>query len=316
MKTFVITLLCAFMLVLPMWGQVKKPTIMVIPTNPWCEENQCMITAESQGSKKQYPDYAKAVNNSDLLNVITKIGELMTEREFPLKDLSSTIRSVDQASVEDEMISSSTLGASIAENPLDRVMNRAKADILIEVGWKINTVGPKHSITYTLRGLDAYTNKQVAAAQGTGEPSFSAEVPALLEEAVIANMDNFASQLLGHFSDLQTNGREVFIDIRTFDNGSDITLESEYNGKELQEIIDNWMAENTVNHRYNLTDATENRMTFEQVRIPLFKENKMPMDTRSFVMELRKTLRATPYNIPSKVITRGLGRATLIIGEK
>lgn len=31
-------------------------------------------------------------------------------------------------------------------------MNRAKADILIEVVWNINTMGPKRSVTYTLRG--------------------------------------------------------------------------------------------------------------------------------------------------------------------
>ena len=55
-------------------------------------------------------------------------------------------------------------------------MNRAKADILIEVVWNINRRGPKRSVTYTLRGVEAYTNKQVAATQGTGEPSMAADV--------------------------------------------------------------------------------------------------------------------------------------------
>ena len=53
------------------------------------------------------------------------------------------------------------------DKPYEQLLNRAKADILIELVWKMNVTGPKRSVTYTLRGLDAYTNKQIAAASGT-----------------------------------------------------------------------------------------------------------------------------------------------------
>lgn len=309
---------CLFLLLTaPLFGQAKKPTIMVVPADAWCNANGYMAGFTTQGVTTNVPDYKAALQTDmDLLNVITKIGELMVERQFPLKDLAATIRSIEQSAAEDEMTMSSTSGASLSESPLDRLLDRAKADIMVEVLWKVNTVGPKNSVTYTLRGLDAYTNKQIAAAQGTGAPSFSAEIPVLLEEAVLSNMDNFTSQLQAYFDDLQTNGREVAVDVRVFDNGSGLTLEDEYDGTELQEVIDNWMAENTVSHRYSLSDATENRMKFEQVRIPLYKPNGMPMDTRSFVEALRKYLKNEPYNLTCKTMTRGLGRAILVIGEK
>ena len=76
------------------------------------------------------------------------------------------------------------------------------------------------------------------------------------------------------------------------------------------------MAENTVNHRYNLSDATDMMLHFENVRIPLYRANGRPMDTRQFVGDLRKFLSAAPYSITSKVLTKGLGRANLILGEK
>lgn len=309
---------CLFLLLAaPLFGQAKKPTIMVVPADAWCNANGYRTGFTAQGVTTNVPDYKTALQTDmDLLNVITKIGELMAERQFPLKDLASTIRSIEQSGAEDEMTMSSTSGASLSVSPLDRLLDRAKADIMVEVLWKVNTVGPKNSVTYTLRGLDAYTNKQIAAAQGTGAPSFSAEIPVLLEEAVLANMDNFTSQLQAYFDDLQTNGREVAVDIRVFDNGSGLMLEDEYDGTELQEAIDNWMAENTVSHRYSLSDATENLMKFEQVRIPLYKPNGMPMDTRSFVDSLRKYLKNEPYNLTCKTMTRGLGRAILVIGEK
>lgn len=298
-------------------AQAKKPTIMVIPADTWCYENGFMNTYNNQGKETKVPDYESAVQeNMDLVNVITKIGELMADRGFPLKDLAATVRNINQSNAEDEMTVSRTSGATLAESPLDRLLNRAKADILVELAWKINSVGPKKSVTYTLRGIDAYTGKQVAAAQGTGPQSFSAEIPVLLEEATLERLDNFASQLQAHFDDLLENGREVTVNIRVFDNGSGLSLEDEYDGEMLTDIIDDWMAQNTVNHRYSLTDATDNMMRFEQVRIPLYRENGTAMDTRYFVRTLSKYLAKQPFGIQSKILTKGLGRADLVLGEK
>lgn len=299
------------------FSQAKKPTLMVMPADVWCSENGYMTTYNQQGKKTSIPDYERAYQeSSDLYNVTTKIGEMMAERGFPLKDMSSMIKDINRSNLEDEMTVSSTSGAVLAETPLERLMSRAKADIVVELSWKINSTGPKKSVTYNMRGIDAYTNKQVAAAQGTGAPSFSAEIPVMLEEAVLANMDNFLSQLQSHFDDLANNGREVAVNVRIFDNGSGLSFETEYQGTELTDIIDEWMADNTVNHRYNLTDAGETRLAFEQVRIPLYRENGMPMDTRHFATNLRKMLSKAPYNIPVKIVTKGLGRVDLILGEK
>ena len=119
-----------------------------------------------------------------------------------------------------------------------------------------------------------------------------------------------------YFDDLQTNGREVSVEILTFDNGSGVNLESEFDGEMLTDIIDTWMYNHTVEHRYSVSDATENRMLLEQVRIPFFRENGMPMDTRNFVNNLRRDLRKAPYNIECKLLTKGLGKAVLVLGEK
>lgn len=319
MKKFIKHIALAMALFVPVlsYAQAKKPTIMVIPADVWCSENGYMESFNNQGKFTKVPNYEAAVQeNMDLVNAITKIGELMAERGFPLKDLATTIRNINQSTAEDEMTTSRTSGATLAESPLDKLLNRAKADILVELTWKINTIGPKNSVTYTLRGLDAYTGKQVAASQGTGAQSFSAEIPVLIEEAALEHIDNFCSQLQAHFDDLVENGREVVVNIRLFDNGSGMTLEDEYGGEMLMDIIDDWMAQNTVNHRYSLTDATENVMRFEQVRIPLYNENGTAMDTRRFVRNLSRYLGKAPFSIDSKILTKGLGRADLVLGEK
>lgn len=299
------------------FSQAKKPTLMVIPSDAWCNANGFTQKMDNEGVEEIIPDYRKALSADQTLNaVISKINSLMADRGFPLKDIQQTVKSIANLSVEDRLISSRKSGASLSESPLDRFRRTAKADIFLELDWKVNVTGPKSSITYNLRGLDAYTNKQVAGSEGTGNPSFSAEIPVLLEEAVQDHMDEFCDRLMSHFEDMMENGREVTIDMRIFDDGSDISFEQEYDGVELTEIIDNWMAVNTVNHRFNKSDATEDMILYEQVRIPLYKANGMAQDADGFGRELSRFLRAAPYNLPTKIVNRGLGRCLIVIGEK
>ena len=314
-RTITITLLLG--LTISLMGQAKLPKLMVVPSDVWCHENGCMETMEVMGEQVSYPDYKRAIQtNRDLMAVIGKINTLMAERGFPLQDMSQTLRSIERTNQENSVLRTKTSGASLAESPVDRLRRTARADIILEVDWGINKNGPKRSVTYNLRGLDAYSNKQVAGAEGTGAPSFSAEIPVLIEEAVQNHMDPFTEQLRQHFDDLLENGREVVIELQIPDNGQDLDFESEYGGKELAEIIDEWMHENTVQHRYSKADGTENYLLFDQVRIPVYRPNGMAMDADSFARQLRNFLKAAPYNITTKVVNRGLGRCLLVVGEK
>lgn len=298
-------------------AQAKKPTLMVVPSDVWCTQNGYMTAYDNQGTTVMIPDYKKALQSDpNLLLVISKINTLMADRGFPLKNLESALKSIEQSMAEDAMTTSKTSGAELAETPLDRLKRTAQADIILQLTWSVNTQGPKKSVTYNLQGLDAYTDKQIAGAQGTGAPSMTADLPVLLEEAVLANMDNFTARLQTYFDDLFANGREVTVSIRVFDNGSGLDLESEYGDYELSEIIDKWMYDNTVEHRFSKSAASETRAMYEQVRIPLYKADGMPMDTEGFVRGLRSFLRKEPYKIDSKVMNRGLGNAVLVLGEK
>jgi hypothetical protein len=311
-----ISIVAGILLCVSLFGQAKKPTLMVVPSDVWCTKNDYMTEFDNQGTIERVPNYKLALQSaSDLMNVISKINILMADKGFPLVDLSSSLKSMERTSALNRTVTSKTSGAHLVETPLDQLKRQAKADIILELDWTLNTTGPKRSITYNLRGLDAYTNKQIAGAQGTGSPSFSVETVVLLEEAVLVNMDKFTAQLQSHFDDLFANGREITVDIQIFDTESKIDLETEFGGTELSEIIDEWMAQNTVKHRYSKSDASDNFVLYDQVRIPLYSTNEMPMDTETFVRNLMKYLRST-YNITSKVETRGLGECMLIIGEK
>ena len=319
MKKKVLTLFSALFCTTLLFAQAKKPTIMVVPSDAWCNLNGYMMEFDNQGTKVKIPNYKQAFQeNTDLLLVISTINGLMADRGFPLKNMESAIKTLESNSAEDNMMSSKDSGSEGAESPVDKLKAIAKADIIMQLTWTINTNGPEKSVTFNLQGLDAYTDKQVATATGTGAPSYSAELPVLLEEAVLSHLDNFNSSLMTHFDDLFANGREVIIRIKRWDDWDD-DLETEFDGEELGTIIEDWMADNTVAGRFNTTDATENMMLFEQVRIPLYIEKdgkQRAVDTRGWIRDLSKFLSAEPYNIENKVVTKGLGRATLYLGGK
>lgn len=314
MKKVFLTLVAALTISVGAWAQAKKPTIMVVPSDAWCTANGFTQTFDNQGKTVVVSDYKRAVQeNTDLLAVIAKLNEMMTERGFPLKNLESALKTLESNAAEDAMTTSKS-GADQSQSPVDKLKQVAKADIIMQITWTKVSKGPMQAVEFTLQGLDSYTDKQVAGASGKGPDALGATIPELLREAVLAHIDGFNLQLQGHFEDMFANGREVIIRITKFDS-FDGDLESEYGGEELGSVIENWINENTVNHRFNTTDATENMMLFEQVRIPLYDANNKPIDTRGWAKGLQKFLKET-HQIEAKLKMKGLGQAQLVIGEK
>lgn len=314
MKTkLILSILSVFCFSVFAFGQAKKPTLMVMPSDNWCANNGYMTSVNIQGAVEHLPDYETALLNNNLTFAISKIGELMSAQGFDLQDLGMVMKNLRNDAILDEVTTSSQ-GSDLAENSRERLMRVAKADIIIQLSYHINKVGPKYSLTYNMQGIDAYTEKQIAAASGTGEQIFSGEFAMLLEKSIVENIGGFQGQLSNYFETLFEQGREVKLECRTW-SGNEINFESDFDGEELGFLIEEWMADNTVQGRFSTDDASENRMNFGQVRIPLVNERGRAMDTRLWANGLRKWLK-DKFAIESKLHIKGLGKAILIVGEK
>ena len=297
------------------FSQAKKPSIMVVPSDVWCNSNGYMIEYDNQGTIVKIPDYKRAFQeNENLKLVIAKLGELMAERGFPMENMESVLKNLASESAEDALLASKS-GADVSESPIDKLKKTAKADIWMEVTWSINQIGPKKSINFIIQGLDSYTNKQIAGASGTGNELIGGTLPVMLQTAVLSHLDNFNGQLMSHFDDMFANGREIVIRIKKFDSW-DGDLESEYDGEELNYIIEQWLEKNTVAGRFSTSASTENMMLFRQVRIPMYNESGVAIDARGFCRSLQKFLTNAPYQITNKLMMKGLGEASIVLGEK
>lgn len=323
MKKFSSLILLSFVLVALTFGQAKKPKIMVVPSDVWCNQFEYMQKFDNQGTEVLVPDYNKALQtNSELSLVISKINTMFVDRGFQAVDLAGSLKKLETDAAYNTM-NSSEFGSGIAESPIDVLNRAAKADIIIQINWKLNQTGPKKSITFDMKGLDAYTMKQIAGAQGTGTPSFTAELDVLLQEAVIAQFGNFTDQLQMHFDNIFEMGREGSVVVQVWEDSMD-NLDTEYDLKgrtaELKTILNRfYMPRNTVEGRFSLDYASANEAKFSQVRIPLEGDDgwggTISMDFFMYGENLAQFLKEN-FGIVSRVQPRGLGEVYIIIGSK
>ena len=293
----------------------KKPTIMILPSDNWCEMRYFMTTYDNQGTKVKAPDYQLAFQqDTEIGPVISKIGGLLTSLDYSIKDAEQEIKSINLRTAEDNVTYSKTSGASLVESPLDVLKRRIKSDVLIQISWHINKEIGGRSISFNLEAFDTYTSKRIASSTGTTLPSYD-PIPVMLEQAVKERIAEFDALMMKWYQDQETNGREIILTIRCWDNWEN-DLETEYDGEELTDCIQDWLKQHTVSGNYSLSDGTESFAQFEQVRIPLFDERGNALDARGFATQLRKYLNRPPFNITSKVMQRGLGEAIIVLGEK
>lgn len=321
MKKILLTILATISATV-LFSQARKPVIMVIPSDSYCFRSGFTTKyTDADGNIQNVVDYSKAfVSDENLRLAISELSAIMADRGFPLKDLEQTLKNIETQQAEATLFESHG-GGGITESPLDRIKRTAKADIIMDLDFSIKTRGPQKYITFNLRGVDAYTSKVITAVSGDGKPSSAATVGLLLEEAVINHMDNFNAALQTHFNDMFANGREVTVSVRMTEN-CPLTMndEVEFLGETVlfSDVLDWWMDENAVNHRFSRVSAGDYFVDYEQVRIPLFKTvlgKERAVDTRAFAMELARFLNKEPFNLPYKINERGLGSVWIVLGD-
>ena len=317
-QTNKILLIVSLLFVSVSFSQAKKPTLMVVPADNWCYNNNYSESYDNQGVVKDIPSYRIALQrDTDLDLVITQINGMLSQRDFDAKNLKSQLDKIESAAAEEAMRSSKYGGAEVAESPIDALKKVAKADIILKLGWTVNDDGMEKAVTFILKAIDSYTGKQIAQASGTGAPDFSSPLPVLLEEAVSSHIDAFLAELQTAFERWFEKGRECSVGIRVWDDW-DYDLESEdFGDDELGFLIEEWMEDNTVGGAFTTMDAEATMMNFEQVRIPMTYEKKgrvRGLDARTWAKNLSKYL--SGMGIENKLTTVGLGEVKLYLGSK
>ena len=297
--------------------QAAPPAVMVLPDAQWCIENGYYTVENKRGKESKVPDYEKAFKeNRELVNVVPAINDLLAQNGLKAINYLAQTESEDEEDAVEEFYEGAESGASLETNSLDAILNKFKPDITLRLGWNVNQYGFDYNCSYRLSATDAYSNKEIATVTSeTATTKRNVPLAATLKNAAQEQMSDFVGKMMEHKEDLENNGREIRIRVGIIGNGSGTNMNTEFNGKELSQIIYEWISDNTVNHQFQEASSTRNRLRYTGVRIPLKGSDGRPMQAKQFVGQLQKYLQST-CGIRSENVTSGLGAGRLMIGEK
>lgn len=292
------------------------PKIMIVPDKQWCNANGYVNKIEKQGKVRINENYDQAFLDETLVNVEKELKSIMVSYQYPVVSYLEQSEADDEEEMLEELFEGAESGSQLAENAFEAALNKAKPDILFKVGWTVNVVGFYYTASFRIDAIDSYSNKSVSTITAESERvSKSVALHALLKATLSNRMAQFLSDLRTHFDDVQTNGREMAINIRIIDNGSGTTFSSEFGDQELGTIIYNWMNDNTVNHQFSERTSSRNRLVYDQVRVPLKDASGRHMNAKTFVGNLQRYLKSN-FGIVAENASSGLGLGRLYIGEK
>jgi hypothetical protein len=291
----------------------QKPIVMVVPEKAWCIQKGYTKDGKTV-------DYEKALLNNDVLNAVTRMGAIMAERGYPLKLLSATLDAINNEGALDIALRSKGDGEMI-EDDLDQLLRVANADIMVNIAFNRQNVGPRSQIEFRVTGVDAATLKQITGNIGRSSAS-GASFSTLVDEAVSGFMDSFSYQLLQSFQNTVKNGREgTFV----FKIASDCPLnfESEVNvngeSGELAEFIEYWISEHAVSQSFTQGGKSRVRLSFEQVHFPLFGKSgfggrQRAINAEGFIRSISKDLANLGISVSTTPI--GIGKVYVVLGRR
>lgn len=304
-------------------AQMKRPVIMVVPSDQWCISHGYATQFDDMGRVRYVPDYEAALQeNSEIRSLISSLGNMMASYDFPLKNLEAELKKLNNDEAELSLITGKYTGAEVAESPVDRLRRTSKCDIIIDISYTSFRNGPYSKAVFNITAIDAYSSMEVAACPPVETEMVTASMEKILDRAVQDVKETFCNKIQNYFEDTYVNGRNARILLKRFDSCLyDFEDDVTYNGKEaeLGEVIQQWFYDNCVGSQFSLGNATANTMDFSPARIPVrgkdLSDNEVPIDATGFVRPLSKML-SKNYGIDVKVYPKGLGEVWLILGEK
>lgn len=290
--------------------QTQKPTMLVLPSDQLMQRFGCIRTEVSLGKQLQVRDYnSYLLTDLDAKFIIASIQSAFIEFGYPLNDLEQTLKSINDQEMVDEV-------SGIKKDSKTILLTNARPDIILELDYDMTTDRSSRdyskSLTYTLRAIDAFSNKVVATIQAAGVKNAKGNTATMMGEAIQKNSKDFTKQINKHFDDLIANGRDITMRVMIDANESFSMSDESIYGDTYADFILDYMKVNTMMGTYNLQRNTDTEMYFANVRIKTLNDNGTQYSAYDFARELSKALNKE-CGVKSKNVTQGLGDAMIII---
>ena len=205
--------------------QQQKPRMLVIPSDQLLERFGKLNPEDAQGKTVYNRDFAGyLLSDKDSKFIIASIQDAFIEFGYPLNDLEQTLKSINDQEMVDEV-------DGIRKDAKTMLLTTAKPDIILELDYNLatnsNSRNLDRNLTYTLRAIDAFSNKVVATIQQAEFKKSGESSPAvLMREALAQDTKKYTAQINDFFNSVVTNGRDIAMRI-TINGNVDLSMSDE-----------------------------------------------------------------------------------------
>lgn len=287
--------------------QQALPSIMVLPSDNLLEEYSALKTQTIDGRKFVLRDYQQyLLANNDNQQILSTVQGAFVDMNYPLNDLEQSLKQMNTQEATD-------MADDLAKDSKTMLLTTAQPDIILELEYKNKMDLASHNVnsrqlSYTLRALDAYTNKVVATINETGIENSNA-VDAI-QKSINEKLPKLSEDIIKYFSDILYRGREVTVRVAV-ENGSNVKLSDEnVEGDTYSDWIVDYLNTHTIKGTYKMQRNSDNEIYFVNVRIKLLNEDGTQNSVYNWAREFRSAIRK---NLGVKATNKAQGLGEILI---
>lgn len=289
--------------------QQALPTIMVLPSDNLLEEYNSLKTQTIEGRNFVLRDYQQyLLVNNDNQQILSAVQGAFVDMNYPLNDLEQTLKQLNTQEATD-------MADDLEKDSKTLLLTTAQPDIVLELEYQNKMDLASHNVnkrelSYTIRAIDAYTNKVVATASEAGIEN--SNIAVTLQKSLEGKLPKLSDDITKYFSDILHRGREVTVRVAV-EKGSNVKLSDEnVEGDTYSDWIVDYLNTHTIKGAYKMQRNSDNELYFVNVRIALLNEdgtqNSVYDWAREFCSAIRKNLGVKATNK-----AQGLGEILITI---
>lgn len=290
--------------------QQALPSIVVIPSDNLLEQYGSLTNKTYENGRefvlRDYQHFLLA--NKENQQILSVVQEAFVGMDYPLTDLEQGLKQLNTAEATD-------MADELEKDSKTLLLTTIQPDIILELYYRNKMDLASHDVTnrslsYTLRAIDAYTNKVVSS---ISESDLNGnETIKLIKESLSENIPALSQDIQKYFSDILYRGREVTVRVAV-EKGSNIHLSDEnVEGDTYSDWIIDYMDTHTVKGAYKLQRNTNNELYFVNVRIKLLDEDGTQYSVYKWARDFNKAIRKE-LGVKSTNKTQGLGEIFVTI---
>ena len=224
---------------------------------------------------------------------IAKVKEGFDSRGFTTVDFVGKLKSAKDNQVF-TMDNQTDIKAKILE------LSGSDVYIVTETSTKSDVSGS--SATVIINGYETATGNSVANKVSNSGKFQTNDIEKLVSKAVEKSMDEFTFMVSDKFNQITKNGRSVLVDFGFSENAViNMTTEIDKTGLALSDLLEDWISKNSFNGSYHIQGTTNQKMIFDEVKIPLKDKNSNNYTSTKFALDIFKYLKSLNLDVRKEI---------------